>query len=79
MSLGRGLTDYEAVRLDQVNAGLDTIHPFADKCEWELAKWIIKSGISQGASDNLLKLEMVRKSILFRTHLLTNLSASTCS
>jgi hypothetical protein len=34
-------------------------HPFEDQDEWELAKWLIESGLSQSEIENFLKLNVV--------------------
>jgi hypothetical protein len=34
-------------------------HPFEDQDEWELAKWLVESGLSQSEIENFLKLNVV--------------------
>lgn len=46
----------------QTRAALDDDNiysPFADKHEWDFARWIVQSGISQGETDRLLQLPQV--------------------
>lgn len=35
-------------------------YPFASRGDWELASWLLRSGLSMGAIDSLLSLDLVR-------------------
>jgi len=49
----------------QKEAGHAPWHPFERKEEWELAKWLMTSGVSQTKMNEFLKLDVVRTLILF--------------
>ena len=50
---------FENIRYRQQLAGKAPWDPFADKEEWELAQWLVESGVSQRNIDRFLKLEKV--------------------
>ena len=43
------------------NMDIFTGTPFSDREEWELARWLVKSGLSQEAIEQYLTLPIVRK------------------
>ncbi|KAK7035124.1 hypothetical protein R3P38DRAFT_3493923 [Favolaschia claudopus] len=56
-------TEYESLRRQQEKENLPPWAPFETREEWELAQWLMTSGISQGKMDELLKLKAVREKI----------------
>ena len=56
---------FEKIRHRQQLAGKAPWDPFVDKEEWELAQWLVESGVSQRNIDKFLKLEKVNRA---RTH-----------
>ncbi|KAJ7718055.1 hypothetical protein B0H16DRAFT_1678191 [Mycena metata] len=56
-------TYFETLRNKQVEEGHPPWHPFASEEEWELARWLITSGLSQKKTDEYLKLKAVREGI----------------
>ncbi|KAK6980949.1 hypothetical protein R3P38DRAFT_3294138 [Favolaschia claudopus] len=56
-------TEYEGIRREQQEKDLPPWAPFETREEWELAQWLMTSGISQGKMDELLKLKAVREKI----------------
>ncbi|KAF7798192.1 hypothetical protein EIP86_009409 [Pleurotus ostreatoroseus] len=65
--LREGVTLFEALRQRRCadGDGDNTYAPFADKAEWELARWLLRSGLSQADIDKYLKLDITRE----RSHL----------
>lgn len=57
----RYLTPFEALRAKQNLDAQPPWHPFRSQAEWEFARWILKSGITQRDTDKLLKSQMVRR------------------
>ncbi|KAJ7192315.1 hypothetical protein GGX14DRAFT_312788, partial [Mycena pura] len=53
-------TYFQALRDKQKAAGNPPWHPFESEDEWELAQWLMTSGISQKKRDDYLKLKAVR-------------------
>ncbi|PPQ82936.1 hypothetical protein CVT26_004943 [Gymnopilus dilepis] len=60
---GTGLGVFEAHQRERQRDGREPWYPFESKEEWELAKWIMSSGISQAKTNDFLKLSSVRKGI----------------
>ncbi|KAK6977749.1 hypothetical protein R3P38DRAFT_2747985, partial [Favolaschia claudopus] len=56
-------TEYKSLRREQEKENLPPSAPFETREEWELAQWLMTSGISQGKMDELLKLKAVREKI----------------
>ena len=56
-------TEFERLREEQVKAGKAPWHPFASKEEWELARWLMTSGVSGTKRDEFFKLKKVRKKL----------------
>ncbi|KAI0727055.1 hypothetical protein C8Q72DRAFT_756159, partial [Fomitopsis betulina] len=52
----------------QRSHGLDPWAPFASREEWELARWIHKSNLSQRATDEFLKGSMMRSTFPSQYH-----------
>ena len=57
---GRGLPSFERHRRTQEAEGDLPWAPFESKDDWELARWLVKSGVSQNKMNEFLKLGMVR-------------------
>jgi hypothetical protein len=57
--LRAGWTAFEQQQRAQNAAGQPSWAPFKDREEWEFAEWAMKSGLSQGELDKLLKLDAV--------------------
>lgn len=55
---------FHTAQREQHEANLDPWSPFASRQEWELAEWMMQSGISQGDMDKLLNLDLVSISCL---------------
>lgn len=60
--IGEGVSCFEEWRRDQKGKKEQPWSPFESREEWELAQWLITSGISQKKIDSFLKLKMVRVS-----------------
>jgi hypothetical protein len=58
-SYGRGETAWQKQYIKTLEGDSPQWGGFADQDEWELAQWIMKSGLSQGELNNFLKLKMV--------------------
>ncbi|KAJ7725295.1 hypothetical protein DFH07DRAFT_758708 [Mycena maculata] len=56
-------TFFEKYRADQKREGHAPWYPFESKEEWELARWLMTSGLSQKKTDEFLKLKSVREGI----------------
>jgi len=56
---GRGRPKFEKHGDRQKAEGSDPWSPFASKEEWELARWLMGSGVSQTKIDEFLKLDIV--------------------
>ena len=54
-------TIFEELRDQRENTGLTNYVPFENREEWELAKWLITSGLSQEAINEYLTLPIVRQ------------------
>ncbi len=72
-----GETSFECIRRRKAKAGEDLWAPFECQEEWELAEWLVTSGLSQTNIDKFLKLEIVssQTSITWQRILLTPLSS----
>lgn len=57
--IGEGVSCFEEWRRDQKRKNEPPWSPFESREEWELAQWLITSGISQKKIDALLKLKLV--------------------
>ncbi|KAJ7630322.1 hypothetical protein FB45DRAFT_978715 [Roridomyces roridus] len=53
-------TAFEAMRRKQVAAGQGPWFPFASEDDWDLARWLSKSGVSGGNIDEFLKLNKIK-------------------
>ena len=60
--IGEGVSCFEKWRRNQKNKNEPPWSPFESCEEWELAQWLITSGISQKKIDTFLKLKTVRYS-----------------
>lgn len=60
--IGEGVSCFEKWRRDQKKRNEPPWSPFKSREEWELARWLITSGVSQRKIDALLELKMVRLS-----------------
>ncbi len=58
--LRKATTVFEELQEKRRTAGTKHFAPFDDREEWELAKWLMTSGLSQEAIDNYLTLPIVR-------------------
>lgn len=56
---GTGKTAFERIRSRKEKAGEDMWAPFECREEWELAEWLVTSGLSQTNIEKYLKLEIV--------------------
>lgn len=56
----RGRTPFEVYREEQTAKGLPPWAPYDSLADWELAEWLIKSGVSQSRIDSFFKLRKVR-------------------
>ncbi|KAF7333704.1 hypothetical protein MVEN_02326700 [Mycena venus] len=56
-------TQFEKLQHKQKTAGRQPWHPFESEDEWELARWLMTSGLSQSKIDEHLKLKVVREGI----------------
>ncbi|KAJ7121947.1 hypothetical protein C8R43DRAFT_1148665, partial [Mycena crocata] len=56
-------TQFERMRDEQKQGNLEPWHPFESEEEWELAHWMMTSGISQTKTESFLKLRKVRQGI----------------
>ena len=59
---GQDLSKFESLRKEQMDEGLAPWFPFESEDEWELARWLMTSGISQKKIDSFLKLHKVSTS-----------------
>jgi hypothetical protein len=59
MPIGRYVTRFERLKAEQHAKGRSPWYPFADEEEWELARWLVMSGLSQAEIDNFLKMMIV--------------------
>lgn len=53
-------TQFQKLREEQTQAKLAPWHPFESEEEWELAHWLMTSGVSRTKTDEFLKLKAVR-------------------
>ncbi|KAJ7614490.1 hypothetical protein FB45DRAFT_1110243 [Roridomyces roridus] len=53
-------TAFEAMRRKQAAAGQEPWFPFASEDDWNLARWLSKSGVSGGNIDEFLKLNKIK-------------------
>jgi hypothetical protein len=59
--VGGGLeTRFQKIHREQQKANQEPWAPFNSLSDWELARWLIRSSVSQGGIDEFLKLEAVR-------------------
>ncbi|KAJ7689553.1 hypothetical protein B0H17DRAFT_872490, partial [Mycena rosella] len=56
-------TFFETLREQQRDAGRAPWYPFESEDQWELARWLMTSGLSQKKTDSYLKLKTVRTSV----------------
>ncbi|KAJ7261447.1 hypothetical protein C8J57DRAFT_1232312 [Mycena rebaudengoi] len=56
-TFGSCQTQFEKLRDEQEKAGLPPWAPFESEDEWELARWLMTSGLSQTKTDDYLKLK----------------------
>ncbi|KAJ3830867.1 hypothetical protein F5878DRAFT_514819, partial [Lentinula raphanica] len=54
---------FERYRREQIQAGVQPWSPFQSEDEWELARWLMESGASQGKIDEFLKLKKIRNDV----------------
>jgi hypothetical protein len=66
--LDRCKTFFENLREEQKAAGNAPWYPFESEEEWELAQWLMTSGLSQKKTDAYLKLKAVRTSMQLIYH-----------
>ncbi|KIJ50249.1 hypothetical protein M422DRAFT_245496 [Sphaerobolus stellatus SS14] len=58
--IGTGETKFNRLRRLQHEGRMAEFGPFEDREEWDLASWLMSSGISQTAIDKFLKLDITR-------------------
>jgi len=58
---GTCTTSFSRLRQQQEGEGLSPSAPFEDTDEWELVRWLMTAGVSQGKIDSYLKLRKVRR------------------
>jgi hypothetical protein len=58
-SYGKAKTSFEKYRQGQESRREAPFHPFADKDEWDVVRWLVESGTSQQKKDEFLKLKKV--------------------
>jgi hypothetical protein len=61
--IGHFETRFHRHRAEQQHQNLPPWHPFEDRDEWELAKWLVESGLSQTEIDTFLKLNIVSQAL----------------
>ncbi|KAK6971859.1 hypothetical protein R3P38DRAFT_3494732 [Favolaschia claudopus] len=61
--LGQCETVFEKLRAEQKENGHPPWYPFESEEEWELARWLMTTGLSQKNRDDYLKLKTVREKI----------------
>ncbi|KAJ7495743.1 hypothetical protein B0H11DRAFT_1910488 [Mycena galericulata] len=61
--LGKCQTCFEKLREQQTEGGHAPWYPFESEDEWDLARWLMTSGLSQKKTDEYLKLKSVREGI----------------
>ena len=66
-------TRFDRIKRMQQAAGEPTWAPFNSLADWELFRWLVQSGVSQGEIDKFLKLESVRTGIHCADFLMLNL------
>ncbi|KAJ4479710.1 hypothetical protein C8J55DRAFT_455705 [Lentinula edodes] len=54
---------FEEYRSKQKAEGMEPWEPFASEDEWELARWLMESGASQGKIDSFLRLNKIRNDV----------------
>ncbi|KZP30194.1 hypothetical protein FIBSPDRAFT_908162 [Athelia psychrophila] len=59
---GRTRTSFEEIRVNQ-SEGEEPWAPFESEAEWEVARWMMRSGISQKETESFLKLEKIRTGV----------------
>ncbi|KAH9951748.1 hypothetical protein B0H21DRAFT_775908 [Amylocystis lapponica] len=57
---GTSDTEFEKLRAENEKYGRPPYHPFESRDEWDLARWLIRTGVSQTAIDEYLKLPITR-------------------
>lgn len=62
--LRRELTMFESLRNAQVARGESIWGKFSDEGDWEVARWILKSGTTQASTNEFLELKKVSKKIV---------------
>ncbi|KZP20961.1 hypothetical protein FIBSPDRAFT_1021562 [Athelia psychrophila] len=60
---GRARTNFEEIRVKQQSEGKEPWAPFESEAEWEVARWMMRSGISQRETESFLKLEKIRTGV----------------
>jgi hypothetical protein len=53
-------TEFEKLQAEQKTGGQAPWYPFESEEEWDLAQWLMTSGLSQSKTDDFLKLKKVR-------------------
>ncbi|KAG6825409.1 hypothetical protein H0H92_003787 [Tricholoma furcatifolium] len=61
-------TTFQKLQCKQEAAGLQPWAPFANESEWELARWLMTSGVSQTKMDAFLKLKSIRDGVNLTFH-----------
>ncbi|KAK7025954.1 hypothetical protein VNI00_015869 [Paramarasmius palmivorus] len=56
-------TSFERLQRERKEQGQDMWTPFKDREEWELARWLMLSGVSQGQVDTFSKLPIIQKRV----------------
>ncbi|KAJ7060890.1 hypothetical protein C8F01DRAFT_988007 [Mycena amicta] len=56
----KGKTAFEAFREQQIELGLEPWAPFDSEADWELARWLVESGVSRTKMDEFLKLAKIK-------------------
>lgn len=66
-------TRFEEIRAKQIEKGREPWYPFESKAMWELARWLVDSGLSADKINSFLKLELVSM-LLFEVYSLTDIT-----
>lgn len=56
-------SDFERLREAQGSSGQEPWAPFSSVEDWDYARWIMESGLSQRQIDSMLKLDLVSKHV----------------
>ncbi|PBK94482.1 hypothetical protein ARMGADRAFT_1062603 [Armillaria gallica] len=60
---GEGETTFERIRREKQKRGEEVWAPFKSRKEWELARWLMMSGVSQADIDRFAKLGVIQEKV----------------